>query len=227
MLILIRNQRRRGSTASSSTRSRTRTNSRIQPVPFMVQQLGEPVMRPPQLRILTTGDGVTAVSHDMTTAGTLGHHSMGLHQFPTTGYGSASSHTTSYGQHSSDSAGPSVVPRRAPQIPSLGLSQPRPLLRSFGSIISYHASTGHPTTPGHEVQVQTQPPISPPAPSIVELKTIAATEDVVRSEENARTEETAQTAQTAVETLHTEETAPTVPVEVPAGTSSKPEQYRV
>ncbi|GAB1520093.1 hypothetical protein RhiTH_003166 [Rhizoctonia solani] len=211
ILILIRNQRLRGSNASSSFRSRSRTRSSVRPppTPFMSQPYGEPLVRPPPLRI-HTGDAMTAVtaaSHDMTTAGTLGHHSSGMHQFPVVGPGSASSRTTSFGPHSSSaSTGGSNVPRRPPQIPSLGLSHPRPLLRSFGSIFSYHASTGHPTptptrpTSGREREEREDTTESSTSGS----HTLAVTEENVRSEDYTRTEETGHTEDVTrtVETAH-------------------------
>ncbi|CAE6391847.1 unnamed protein product [Rhizoctonia solani] len=206
ILILIRNQRRRGSSASSSFRSRSRTRSSAHPppAPFMTQPYGDTLTRPPPLRI-HTGDAMTAVSHDMTTAGTLGHHSAAMHQFPSVGPGSASSRTTSFGPHSPNgSSGGSNVPRRAPQIPSLGLSHPRPFLRSFGSIFSYHASTGHPT-----------PTPTRPASGRVEQEdntesstngsyTLAVTEENVRSDDYTQTEETEHTEDVArtAETAH-------------------------
>ncbi|CAE6409209.1 hypothetical protein BN14_00519 [Rhizoctonia solani AG-1 IB] len=196
ILILIRNQRRRGSSASSSFRSRSRTRSNAHhqlPVPFMSQTYGDPLMRPPPLRI-HTGDAMTTASHDMTTAGTLGHHSTGMHQFPSVGPGSASSRTTSFGPHSSGaSSGGSNVPRRPPQIPSLGLSQPRPLLRSFGSIFSYHASTGHPApTPTRPTSGREEHEDNTMS-STNGSQTLAATEENVRSDDFTQTEDTGHT----------------------------------
>ncbi|KAJ1308615.1 hypothetical protein OPQ81_004313 [Rhizoctonia solani] len=213
ILILIRKQRRRGSSASSSfgsRRSRTRSSTRpppIPPSPVMAQPYSLPLTFPPPLRI-HTGGSVTAIPPDLTTAGTVGHQSTGMHLFPTVEPESASSRTTSFGPHSSGtSSGGSNVPRRAPQIPSLGLSNPRPLMYSFGSLFSHRASTGHPTPtltptrtaldeeqPEHE-QLENEEHAEPEhteitAPSTFGSQTLAATEEIVGSDGHAQTEET-------------------------------------
>lgn len=173
IVILVRRYQCRGSLASSSIRSRTRSTTR--PAPFEVRNLGSPIMRPPMLHI-DTGGPLTAPS--MTTAGTLGHHG-GMHPFPSGER--PPSPSTSYGHHSV-SSGHENIPRRAPQIPSLGLSQPRPLLHSFGSTtFSYHASTGHPSLAAQDEQEDTQTTAPPPS------TTVAVTEEVDRTEETGRT----------------------------------------
>ncbi|KAH7343832.1 hypothetical protein B0J17DRAFT_713989 [Rhizoctonia solani] len=208
ILILIRKQRLRGSSTSSSFRSRTRTRSsaRPPPVPVMSQPYSLPLTQPhPHPLRIHTGD-MTAVSHDLTTAGTQGHQSTGLHLFPSVvGPGSASSRTTSFGQHSSGTSGGSSVPPRAPQIPSLGLSNPRPFLRSFGSLFSYHASTGHPTPTPTQTALDRDEPTEQmensgqsentdqtevTAPSTFGSRTLAATEEIVRSDDHTQTEDT-------------------------------------
>ncbi|KAG8747520.1 hypothetical protein FRC10_000656 [Ceratobasidium sp. 414] len=155
VVILTRNQRRaRSSTTSGSTRTRSRTHSRAQqPPPFLTQETSEstfPISRPRPLHIYTGHHAPTAptaltapttVSRDMTTA-TAGHHG-DMFQFPVaSGQGSASSRSMSFGHSESDG---SDTPRRAPHIPSLGLSHARPFLRSVASAFSYHASAGHPS----------------------------------------------------------------------------------
>jgi hypothetical protein len=159
VLILVRNQRRaRGSMSSTSTRSqsrsRSRTHSRSQPPPLFLTRETEdsnyPITRPPPLRIYTGHPG-TVGSSNMTPA-TIGHHGA-MHQFPvSSGQGSASSRTTSYGHHSGVTS--HSTPRRPPQIPSLGLSQARPFLRSVASAFSYHASAGHAAAQEREAQEQ-------------------------------------------------------------------------
>ncbi|CAE6523013.1 unnamed protein product [Rhizoctonia solani] len=236
ILILIRNQRLRGSSVASSFRSRTRTRSGPRP-PVMSESSSDHVSRLPQLSPLPplrvhTGDGVTAASHDLTTAGTVGHQSAGMHQFPTTDVESASSRTTSFGPHSpGTSSGGSNAPRRAPQIPSLGLSNTRPFLRSFGSLFSYHASTGHPTpTPTRTAldreeqaenteqteQAEQTEATEVTAPSTFGSQTLAATEEMLRSDDHARTEETGMSEDIA----RTAETAHSGPAE--ASTDNQP-----
>ncbi|CAE6519227.1 unnamed protein product [Rhizoctonia solani] len=204
ILILLRNQRLRGSSASSSFRSRTRTRSSARPaIPVMSESFTPPLVRPPPPLQMPPGDAMTAMSYDLTTAGTVGHQSTGMHQFPVVGPGSASSRTTSFGQHSSGtSSGGSNVPHRAPQIPSLGLSNPRPFLRSFGSLFSYHASTGHPTPTATQAALERDEQAEQTentdqtdqtevtAPSTFGSRTLAATEENVRSDDHTRTEDT-------------------------------------
>ncbi|EUC57732.1 transmembrane protein, putative [Rhizoctonia solani AG-3 Rhs1AP] len=244
ILILIRKQRLRGSSASSSFRSRTRTRSSARPpIPVMSESFTPPLIQQP-LRV-HTGDALTAMSHDLTTAGTVGHPSTGMHQFPLVGPGSASSRTTSFGQHSSGtSSGGSNAPNRAPQIPSLGLSNSRPFLPSFGSLFSYHASTGHPTPTAtrtalnreeqtEQVDVMEQVDVTEQAdntehseqteqtevtaPSTFGSRTLAATEEIVRSDDHARTEETGLSE----DVTRTAETAHSGPADASADTQPK------
>ncbi|KAG8796767.1 hypothetical protein FRC12_000017 [Ceratobasidium sp. 428] len=181
ILILIRNQRRaRSSTTSGSTRTRSRTHSRAQqPPPFLTQETSEstfPITRPP-LRIYTghrAPPAPTTVSRDMTTA-TAGHHG-DLLQFPvSSGQGSASSRSTSFAH----SDGGSGTPRRPPQLPSLGLSQARPFLRSVTSAFSFHASAGH-SSPIAQEHTDTSGTHATTA-SISGSRTVATTEDTTRT----------------------------------------------
>lgn len=165
-IILIRHRRRaRSSTTSGSTRSRTRTHSGPRVPHFLTTEVGDsntPITRPPPLRIYTgapigapTG-APTVTSNDPTTA-TAGHHG-GMLQFPvTSGMASASSGSTSFRQPSTSAGHESGqgTPRRAPQLPSLGLNQPRPFLRSFVSLFSNNASAGHAPSVAPETEAET------------------------------------------------------------------------
>ncbi|CAE6448726.1 unnamed protein product [Rhizoctonia solani] len=227
ILILVRNQRLRGSNASSSFRSRTRTRSSARPpIPVMSESesfIPPLITQPPPLRI-HTGDAMTVMSHDLTTAGTQGHQSAGMQQFPVVGAGSASSRTTSFGQHSSGtSSGGSNVPHRAPRIPSLGLSNSRhptptatqAALDKGGSTeqtgqtentehlehMEHTEQTGQ--TKNSEYLEHTEH-TEVTAPSTFGSQTLAATEDNVRSDGHARTEDTrvSEDATRTAETAH-------------------------
>ncbi|KAG9101342.1 hypothetical protein FS749_007765 [Ceratobasidium sp. UAMH 11750] len=185
VVILIRNQRRaRSSTTSGSTRTRSRTHSRAQQPPPFLQETSEstfPISRPPPLHIYTDRHAPTAptaptmVSRDMTTA-TIGHHGEML-QFPVaSGQESASSRSLSF--HSV--SGGSNTPRRAPQLPSLGLSQARPFLRSVTSAFSYHASAGHPS-PTTQEPTDTSATHEEATASVSGSKTLTTTEDATRT----------------------------------------------
>ncbi|KAF8607630.1 hypothetical protein BDV93DRAFT_519658 [Ceratobasidium sp. AG-I] len=155
VMILVRNQRARSSTASSSTRSRT--NSRPRMPNFLTRETGDtPITRPPPLRIFT---GAPTVASNQPTTATVGHHG-GMLRFPmSSGLGSASSGSTGF-RHPSTSTGHEhgqETPRRAPHLPSLGLNQPRPFLRSFGSLFSYHASAGHAPPAAPEPEASPEP----------------------------------------------------------------------
>ncbi|KAG9127596.1 hypothetical protein FRC07_011914 [Ceratobasidium sp. 392] len=180
VLLLVRNQRRaRSSTASGSTQSRSRTHSRAQqPPPFLTQETSEstfPINRP-SLRIYTghrAPPAPTTVSRDVTTA-TAGHHGDML-QFPvSSGQGSASSRSTSFAH----SDGGSGTPRRPPQLPSLGLSQARPFLRSVASAFSYHASAGHSSIAQEPTDTSATHGTTA---SVTGSRTLATTEDTART----------------------------------------------
>lgn len=126
---------------------------------FLTRETGDsstPITRPPPLRIFTGAPTVT--SNDPTTA-TAGHHGAML-RFPmSSGLASASSGSTGF-RHASTSNGHEhgqETPRRAPHLPSLGLNQPRPFLRSFGSLFSYHASVGHAPATAPEPETTLEP----------------------------------------------------------------------
>ncbi|QRV72743.1 hypothetical protein RhiJN_00757 [Ceratobasidium sp. AG-Ba] len=186
VLILVRNQRRaRSSAASGSTRSRSRTHSRAQQPPVLMTQETSgstfPIIRVPPPRIYTGARAPTTISGDGTNA-TAGHPT-DLLQFPVSpGQGSASSRTTSFGHHSE--SGGSGPPRRPPQLPSLGLSQARPFLRSVASAFSYHASAGHSSPVTQEVEVEVEPDTSVTHGATTSLsgsRTAVTTEDMTRT----------------------------------------------